>query len=107
MCVGGKAAAASSRAPSFDGSPGSLAVCPTVPSSSTDNKPLQEEQRKARQLDLERLLQRYHNVKAELDAQQNVERQRARKGLGASSVSRASSARMSSSQVRPGSAAAR
>jgi len=58
-----------------------------------------EEQRKARQLDLERLLQRYHNVKAELEAQQNVERHKQRKGL-----SSASSARLSSSQVRPGSA---
>jgi hypothetical protein len=36
-----------------------------------------EEQKKQRQLDLERLLQRYANVKAELEAQQNLERIRA------------------------------
>eukprot|EP00741_Cyanophora_paradoxa_P008108 tig00001229_g7845.t1 len=33
-----------------------------------------EEQKKQRQLDLERLLQRYQNVKAELEAQHNIER---------------------------------
>ena len=33
-----------------------------------------EEQRQARQQDLERLLQRYHNVKSELESQQNTER---------------------------------
>lgn len=33
-----------------------------------------EEQKKQRQLDLERLLQRYQNVKAELQQQQNLER---------------------------------
>ena len=38
-----------------------------------------EEQKKQRQLDLERLLQRYQNVKSELEAQQNLERIRAEK----------------------------
>ena len=38
-----------------------------------------EEQRKQRQLDLERLLQRYHNVKNELEAQQNLETIRAQR----------------------------
>ena len=33
-----------------------------------------EEQKKQRELDLERLLQRYRNVKNELEAQQNLER---------------------------------
>uniref|UniRef100_A0A7S2UZK5 Uncharacterized protein n=1 Tax=Fibrocapsa japonica TaxID=94617 RepID=A0A7S2UZK5_9STRA len=33
-----------------------------------------EEQKKQRQMDLERLLQRYQNVKSELEAQQNLER---------------------------------
>jgi hypothetical protein len=33
-----------------------------------------DEQKKQRQMDLERLLQRYQNVKAELEAQQNLER---------------------------------
>ena len=36
---------------------------------------------RARQQDLERLLRRYHNIKNELEAQQNVERQRQRKGV--------------------------
>jgi len=36
-----------------------------------------EEQKKQRQMDLERLLQRYQNVKSELEAQQNLERIRA------------------------------
>ena len=40
-----------------------------------------EEQRVARQQDLERLLRRYHNIKAELESQQNAERLRQRKGL--------------------------
>lgn len=40
-----------------------------------------EEQRKARKLDLERLLQRYNNTKAELEAIQNTERHKQRKGL--------------------------
>ena len=40
-----------------------------------------EEQKKRRQLDLERLLQRYQNVKSELEAQQNLERMRAAKQL--------------------------
>jgi len=38
-----------------------------------------EEQKKNRHLDLERLLQRYQNVKAELEAQQNLERIRMEK----------------------------
>merc|ERR1711991_890780 len=38
-----------------------------------------EEQKKQRHLDLERLLQRYQNVKAELEAQQNLERVRMEK----------------------------
>lgn len=38
-----------------------------------------EEQKKQRHLDLERLLQRYQNVKAELEAQQNLERIRMEK----------------------------
>jgi hypothetical protein len=38
-----------------------------------------EEQKKQRQLDLERLLQRYQNVKSELEAQQNIERLRSDK----------------------------
>lgn len=46
-----------------------------------------EEQKKQRQMDLERLLQRYQNVKAELEAQQNLERIRAERmastGFGA------------------------
>ena len=37
------------------------------------------EQKKQRQLDLERLLQRYHNVKNELEAQQHLERIRTEK----------------------------
>jgi hypothetical protein len=36
-----------------------------------------DELKKQRQLDLERLLQRYQNVKSELEAQQNIERIRA------------------------------
>ena len=40
-----------------------------------------EEQRQARQQDLERLLQRYHNVKSELESQQNAERVRQQKGM--------------------------
>merc|ERR1719199_34435 len=38
-----------------------------------------EERKKQRQMDLERLLQRYQNVKSELEAQQNLERIRADK----------------------------
>ena len=45
-----------------------------------------EEQRKARQLDLERLLQRYHNVKAALETQQNAERVSLRKGFASSGL---------------------
>ena len=41
-----------------------------------------EEQKKQRQLDLERLLQRYQNVKSELEQQQNLERIKSAK-LGA------------------------
>jgi len=40
-----------------------------------------EEQRVARQQDLERLLRRYHNIKAELESQQNAERVRQQKGM--------------------------
>lgn len=42
-----------------------------------------EEQRVARQQDLERLLRRYHNIKAELESQHSAERVRDRKGLSA------------------------
>jgi len=42
-----------------------------------------EEQRVARQQDLERLLRRYHNIKAELESQQSAERLRQRKGTAA------------------------
>ena len=45
-----------------------------------------EEQRKARQQDLERLLQRYNNVKAELEASQNAERRKHRPGGSSLSV---------------------
>jgi hypothetical protein len=38
-----------------------------------------EEQKKQRQMDLERLLQRYQNVKTELESQQNIERMRSDK----------------------------
>lgn len=48
-----------------------------------------EEQRVARQQDLERLLQRYNNIKAELEAQQTAERRRV---LSAPSLKSASSA---------------
>merc|ERR1719272_1116906 len=41
-----------------------------------------EEQKKQRQMDLERLLQRYQNVKSELEAQQNLERIRMDKYAG-------------------------
>ena len=40
-----------------------------------------EEQRVARQQDLERLLRRYHNIKAELESQQRTEAMRERRGL--------------------------
>lgn len=69
-----------------------------------------EEQRKARQTDLERLLQRYHNVKSELEAQQNVERLKQRKGLNQSLITSQVGGRASrtslgnGSQPRPGSA---
>ena len=49
-----------------------------------------EEQRHARELDLERLLQRYQNVKSELEAQQTAERHRQKKAPPA----RASSSRV-------------
>ena len=54
-----------------------------------------EEQKKQRQLDLERLLQRYQNVKSELEAQQNLERVRADKYLGqtAATMGRVSAAK--------------
>ena len=41
-----------------------------------------DEQKKQRQQDLERLLQRYQNVKSELEAQQNLERIRADRYVG-------------------------
>ena len=61
--------------------------------------------RVARQQDLERLLRRYHNIKAELESQQNAERVRQRKGLSslpgahgsARAGSQASGARVSAS----------
>uniref|UniRef100_A0A7S4F8F8 Uncharacterized protein n=1 Tax=Chrysotila carterae TaxID=13221 RepID=A0A7S4F8F8_CHRCT len=55
-----------------------------------------EEQRKARQNDLERLMQRYNNVKAELESQQNAERLRNAKGVYPMS----SSVRVSSASAR-------
>lgn len=55
-----------------------------------------EEQRVARQQDLERLLRRYHNIKNELEAQQNVERQRQRKGVATLPGARGSRALTSS-----------
>jgi hypothetical protein len=57
-----------------------------------------EEQRKARQLDLERLLQRYHNVKAELESQQVAERLRFKKGISGLEASYAHS-RLNSSRA--------
>jgi predicted NodU family carbamoyl transferase len=45
-----------------------------------------EEQKKQRHLDLERLLQRYQNVKAELEAQQNLERIRMEKMVASGGV---------------------
>ncbi|CAM9914508.1 unnamed protein product [Phaeothamnion confervicola] len=42
-----------------------------------------DEQKKQRQMDLERLLQRYQNVKNELEQQQNLERMRAERMSGA------------------------
>jgi len=59
-----------------------------------------EEQRQARQQDLERLLQRYHNVKSELESQQNAERVRQQKGL----TKVTSATRASSTMGRPSSA---
>merc|ERR1711934_341052 len=57
-----------------------------------------------RQQDLERLLQRYQNVKSELDAQQNIEKIRSEKYKGSSgmyeSASRPGSARPSSARSR-------
>ena len=38
-----------------------------------------EEQRKARKVELQRLLQRYHNVKSQLESQQRIVRLRAEK----------------------------
>lgn len=71
-----------------------------------------EEQRVARQQDLERLLRRYHNIKAELESQQNAERVRQRKGLSslpgahgsARAGSRAQLTSTASGASRPGSA---
>ena len=73
-----------------------------------------EEQRHARELDLERLLQRYQNVKSELEAQQTAERHRQKKGAAGQGLlqsglgSSASVARRSSAGAiprRPASAA--
>ncbi|KAJ1457369.1 hypothetical protein M885DRAFT_515453 [Pelagophyceae sp. CCMP2097] len=47
-----------------------------------------EEQKKQRQMDLERLLQRYQNVKAELEAQQNLERGRAERASSSTWVAK-------------------
>jgi len=77
-----------------------------------------EEQRHARQQDLERLLQRYHNIKAELESQQLAERARSKKGFygglteggaakdGGSPRKSASNSRLSSGS-RPGTANSR
>ena len=46
-----------------------------------------DEQKKQRQQDLERLLQRYQNVKSELEAQQNLERIRADRYVGQTAAS--------------------
>ena len=63
-----------------------------------------EEQRKARQMDLERLLQRYHNTKAALELQQTAERVRDRRGLSSTSISTsAASSRLGSARARPSS----
>ena len=73
-----------------------------------------EEQKKQRQMDLERLLQRYQNVKSELEAQQTAERHRQKKGAAGQGLlqsglgSSASVARRSSAGAiprRPASAA--
>lgn len=65
-----------------------------------------EEQKKQRHQDLERLLQRYQNVKAELEAQQNLERVRMEKiaqtGLLASGGTSKKSMRRSSSRTGNG-----
>lgn len=50
-----------------------------------------EEQKKQRQMDLEKLLQRYQNVKAELEAQQNLERVRMEKLIQSGAFSSTSS----------------
>merc|ERR1711934_469095 len=63
-----------------------------------------QEHKIQRQQDLERLLQRYQNVKSELDAQQNIEKIRSEKYKGSSgmyeSASRPGSARPSSARSR-------
>merc|ERR1712167_265872 len=63
-----------------------------------------QEHKIQRQQDLERLLQRYQNVKSELEAQQNIERIRSEKYKGSStmyeSASRPGSARPSSARSR-------
>lgn len=65
-----------------------------------------EEQKKQRHQDLERLLQRYQNVKAELEAQQNLERVRMEKiaqtGLLASGGTSKKALRRSSSRAGTG-----
>lgn len=62
-----------------------------------------EEQKKTRHHDLERLLQRYQNVKAELEAQQNLERIRMEKLVQSGGVS-AGGGSKSRSMKRTGSA---
>ena len=57
-----------------------------------------EEQKKQRQLDLERLLQRYQNVKSELESQQNIERIRAEKFMGYHMTAKAQSQQGASRQ---------
>lgn len=52
-----------------------------------------EEQKKQRQEDLERLLQRYQNVKSELEAQQNLERMRLERETQSGAYGRARRAR--------------
>jgi len=67
-----------------------------------------EEQKKQRHLDLERLLQRYQNVKAELEAQQNLERIRMEKlvqsGGLTTNLNNTSTLKKSKKLVRTGSA---
>mmetsp|Transcript_29227 Transcript_29227/g.76737 ORF Transcript_29227/g.76737 Transcript_29227/m.76737 type:complete len:103 (+) Transcript_29227:685-993(+) len=57
-----------------------------------------DEQKKQRQLDLERLLQRYQNVKSELESQQNIERIRAEKFMGYQVSSKTGTSQVASRQ---------